>query len=102
MAPAHVRDNMSHNDHVTDTLLHDLEFLGSCLDWLEKFRKRCDVEQVWVRRFCEAEEFSFQGLSEIGNVYRGMILLIIIGLADFLAAVTINDCLIVVTFYFQD
>lgn len=42
------------------------------MDWLEKFRERCDVEQIWVRCFCEAEEFPLQRLSKIGNVV-GMI-----------------------------
>ena len=40
-----------------------LTCVGLGLDWLEELRKRCHLEQVWIRAICEAEKLPRQGLS---------------------------------------
>lgn len=50
--------------------------IGLGVDRLEEFWKRCDIEQVWIRSICEAEELPRQRLPKI-DVKRHLVRLIL-------------------------
>ena len=45
-------------------------FEGSCVDWMEELRKRCDSESFRLRPVCKAEEFPRQGIPEMKALWE--------------------------------
>ena len=50
-----------------ETDANDSNFKGFGMDRLEEFWPRTDSEQIRLRSVCQAEEFPYQGLSQVNG-----------------------------------